>query len=221
MVGSEDPGAGRRRSARPGRLAALAAATCLLGVGGCGSAGGKAGAHARQAAREQARGPASAPGNPSPASGPTPRADLASVIVITGARRDGTVAQRYTCKGADISPPLLWGAVPATTKEVAVLVRTLTRGSIVTNWVVAGINPKTHRMRAGTTPPGAVVGRSSSGRARYSLCPPSGKPALVVFAVLALSRKLGLEPGFAQTAVTTLAGAPGVAWGSATVPARG
>lgn len=143
--------------------------------------------------------------------------DLATIVVATDGRTsNGRLDPHYTCKGANISPPMLWGGVPSGTQEVAVVVRTLTRGHLITNWVVAGLSPSTSHLKTGSLPAAAVVGRNSSGQVGYSLCPPSGKPALVVFAVLGLPHKLGLKTGFDPHSVGALIGTPGVAWGSET-----
>jgi phosphatidylethanolamine-binding protein (PEBP) family uncharacterized protein len=166
---------------------------------------------------------ASSAASPAPATpgGSAQKPDLATIFVTSVARMpNGRLAPQYTCEGADISPSLTWSGVsPGSTKEVVVLVRTLTLGSLQTNWVVAGIDPRIDHLDPGTLPAGAVVGRNSSGEARYSLCPPRNKAAIVVLAVLALPRRLGLKQGFDMRAIEPLVGRPDIPWGSITIAA--
>jgi phosphatidylethanolamine-binding protein (PEBP) family uncharacterized protein len=155
--------------------------------------------------------------------GAASKPDLASILVTSSARMpDGRLNPRYSCAGADISPPLTWSGVsPANASEVVVLVRTLTRGSLQTNWVVAGIDPRIYHLSPGTLPAGAITGQNSLGGTRYSLCPPAQKPALVVLAVLALPHSLHLHAGFPLSAVEPLIGRPEIPWGSITITAGG
>lgn len=142
------------------------------------------------------------------------RAHLASIGVGSTAIVPGGFAKRYTCHGTDISPPVSWAGVPSSTKELIVVVRTLSGGRLTDAWTLAGIAPPIDELRAGKVPAGAVVGRNSSGEVGYRLCPPSGKTALVVIGVYALPNRLNLKPGFGQDPVLEAAISPNVAWGS-------
>jgi phosphatidylethanolamine-binding protein (PEBP) family uncharacterized protein len=145
------------------------------------------------------------------------RANFASIGVLSSAKLpSGRLSPKYTCKGQNVSPPLLWSDVGPGTKEVVAVVRTLTRGQITTDWIVGGISPNVHRITEGSVPPGAVVGRNSAGQASYSLCPPTDKPALVVMGIYALPQKLSLQTGFNQNEVNRVVLNPGVSWGSTT-----
>jgi phosphatidylethanolamine-binding protein (PEBP) family uncharacterized protein len=125
------------------------------------------------------------------------------------------LAPRYTCRGANVSPPVQWVGVMGQAKEILVLVRTLEGpGRFVVNWAVAGISPSAKGIAEGKLPAGAIVGRNSFGRAGYSLCPAKGARALVVIAVNALPHKLGLPPGFDPAVVNSESIQPGVQWGS-------
>lgn len=126
---------------------------------------------------------------------------------------------QFTCRGANMTPAMTWGGVPPSAKELVVVVRTLTRGNIATNWVVGGITPKRRELRAGRLPPEAVVGLNSSGQASYSLCPPTNKPSLIVFGVYALPRSLSLKTGFHQEVLGDMISNGEASWGSTT--ARG
>jgi len=196
-----------------GRSGALAAAlVALVALAGCGgSSSGKTSSGANESTSTQTA--ASGPLAPTQ-SKPSPQ-DLASILVDSPARLpNGRFDTQYTCRGKNISPAMTWSSVSPETAEVALLARTLTHGKIETNWVVAGIAPHRTHVNAGTIPAGAVVGRNSNGEDRYSVCPPEGKAALIVLAVIALPHKLGLKQGFGPLEVAGKLGTTGVAWGS-------
>jgi phosphatidylethanolamine-binding protein (PEBP) family uncharacterized protein len=171
-----------------------------------------------------------ASGEPATTSGPTgpargrqesTHADYASIAVVSSARlADGAIATRYTCRGADSSPPLTWAGVPAGAKELVVVVRTLSRGRLANNWVVAGLKPSLHHISAGKPPEGSVVARNSFGTVGYTLCPPTGTTAVIVMGLYAVPRKLNLRQGFEPSVLGEVAGAPGVAWGSVSALSR-
>jgi phosphatidylethanolamine-binding protein (PEBP) family uncharacterized protein len=129
---------------------------------------------------------------------------------------NGLLAPQYTCRGANVSPPVDWVGVPSDAKEILVLARTLVApGRFVVNWAVAGISPSAPGIAEGKVPAGAIVGRNSFGRVGYSLCPAKGaRVGLVVIAVNALPHKLGLPPGFDPAVVNAESTQPGVQWGS-------
>ncbi len=107
----------------------------------------------------------------------------------------------YTCDGKNVAPPLEWGAVPSSTRELAVLVLGLTPtssggSSVSIEWAVAGVNPALHRLAAGELPPGANVGLSSDGKRRYSVCPAKGKSKIYSFALYAVPPSITVAPGF-------------------------
>ena len=112
----------------------------------------------------------------------------------------GRIPVRFTCQGADISPPLRWTSVPSTTKELALLMIDLNApGGTFTHWVLAGIPPATRGMAAGRVPRGAVAGRNGFGKIGYGgPCPPAGKPHHYVIDLMALRKRLKLSPGFAS-----------------------
>jgi phosphatidylethanolamine-binding protein (PEBP) family uncharacterized protein len=148
---------------------------------------------------------------------------VASIAVETTARlrrRDGIQA-RFTCKGADISPPVEWGGVESGAKELVVVVRTIAAEKLATNWLVAGIKPSQGLLRAGALPAGAIVGRNSFGTVGYRLCPPSGKPGLVIIGVYAFEKRLSLRPGFGQPALAEALESSSFTWGSTQIRVGG
>ncbi len=108
------------------------------------------------------------------------------------------IARRFTCDGADISPPISWSHIPANTKEIDLFLLELmpVHGKFVTSWAVAGLSPKLRSLSAGHLPAGAILGRNSHGRIGYSLCPAKGPSRRSLFALYALPKKIPAHPGF-------------------------
>lgn len=106
----------------------------------------------------------------------------------------------YTCDGRNISPPLSWGTIPATVGEVALFAIgghpvAGGRTAVSIEWVLAGLSPKLHHLRAGEVPRGAFLLTGTAGRRRYSLCPAKGKTVSYKFVLLALPQTARASPG--------------------------
>jgi phosphatidylethanolamine-binding protein (PEBP) family uncharacterized protein len=139
-----------------------------------------------------------------------PAFERASIAVASSARlSSGEIAARNTCTGGNVSPPVRWAGLAAGTKEIVVLVRSLSHSHGAINWAVAGIGPSVESIAEGKLPAGAIVGRNSYGHNGYSLCPGSS-PALVTIDVLAYPRTLGLHPGFSAGTLNSV----GLQWGT-------
>jgi phosphatidylethanolamine-binding protein (PEBP) family uncharacterized protein len=108
------------------------------------------------------------------------------------------LAQRYTCRGTDESPPLHWTKPPAGTRELALFVMSVhpVAGKLFFDWAIAGLSPSLHGLGSGATPAGAVVGRNGYGNAAYSICPSNGTRENYVFALYALPRSLAPKANF-------------------------
>ena len=102
-----------------------------------------------------------------------------------------------------------------------VVVRTLAAGALTTNWLVGGIKPSQDSLRAGTLPPGAIVGRNSYGTVGYRLGAGSAEPGLVVIGIYAFEKRGPLHTGFGQDALAEALGSLTYAWGSTTVRVGG
>ena len=168
----------RVRIGNHGSLLAVGLAVALAGAG-CGGFGGTS---------TSAKSPA-----------PAPRTTLGTIALNSPAfSPDGALPSRYTCDGANVSPPLSWRDVPAGSVELLLLAIDLDgghRGAI--QWAVAGLPPRSLGIAAGRLPAGAVVGRNSAGDARWGgICDASGRLHHVAFLLYALDRKLGLKAGF-------------------------
>jgi Raf kinase inhibitor-like YbhB/YbcL family protein len=113
----------------------------------------------------------------------------------------GLIPAKYTCDGADVSPPLQWDAVPEGTKSIALICDDpdAPMGTWV-HWVIFGL-PADIRELAEDVPPdktlpnGARQGTSDFGRIGYGgPCPPSGTHRYF-FKIYALDRELDLPAG--------------------------
>ncbi len=119
------------------------------------------------------------------------------------------IPTRYTCDGANESPPLKWSKVPAGTKQMLLFVLDLAAGPQgALRWAVGGIDPTANGFSSNAIPAGAVLGKNSAGKAAWAgICPSKGKPHNVVFLLYALRKKLDLAGGFdTKTVQKQLAG---------------
>ena len=193
--------AGRRRSRVVGTALALALAAAPVLLAGCGDDGRELRApRADQTTTTDTA--TAAPGSDTAVvgdgggdGGDGPTTSLAQLRLSSSAFEDGgAIPVDYTCRGADVSPPLLWTGVPADTAEIAVVVRDLDASGFV-HWVVSGLPPTTGGLAQGTVPPEAVQAVNDLGRPGWSgPCPPSGTHNYQ-FVVYALAQPSGLTPG--------------------------
>ena len=104
-----------------------------------------------------------------------------------------TIPKRYTCDGADQSPPLTWSDPPAGTQSLALIVEDpdAPSGTFV-HWVIYRLSPSPAELTAGVPrqaelPNGARQGRNSFRRVGYGgPCPPAGAPHHYHFQLFAL-----------------------------------
>jgi Raf kinase inhibitor-like YbhB/YbcL family protein len=107
---------------------------------------------------------------------------------------NGEIPVAYTCRGEDVSPPLLWAGVPAGTAELAVVVRDASAEGFV-HWVIAGIATTSRGIAEATPPDGAVEAANDFGRLGWAgPCPPSGTHDYE-FVVYALGQASGVTAG--------------------------
>ncbi|MFB8175516.1 YbhB/YbcL family Raf kinase inhibitor-like protein [Streptomyces sp. NPDC055966] len=128
----------------------------------------------------------------------SPKPAAARITVTSSAYAEGgTIPRRFTCDGADISPPLAVTGVPARTASLALVLQDLDAPhGTFTHWLAWGIGRGTARLAAGERPPGATQGRNGFGRAGYGgPCPPRGeRPHRYVLTVYATDRRPALSP---------------------------
>lgn len=117
-------------------------------------------------------------------------------------KQGGSIPQKYTCDGENISPQLSWSGIPDSTKSIALICDDpdAPMGTF-THWVIFNIPHEQEGMAAGVPrskilKSGAVQGKNSAKRVGYfGPCPPRGKPHRYFFKVFALDAKLDLKPG--------------------------
>lgn len=131
---------------------------------------------------------------------------LASPAFPSGA----AIPDRYTCKGADESPFLVWTGHTSKAASFALIVDDPDNpnGTWV-HWVIWNIPATSHMlqagvMKSGTLPDGAMQGLNDFGEVGYSgPCPPQGKSHRYFFRLYALDSKLTLQPGATRKQLDT------------------
>jgi Raf kinase inhibitor-like YbhB/YbcL family protein len=125
------------------------------------------------------------------------RAVPVDIVVTSPAFTAGTAIPRvFTCRGADVSPPLHWAGVPPDARRLALVVADRDApGGTYLHWVLLDVDPDVASLRTGVVPAGAHQALNSAGRARYDgPCPPSGTHHYR-FTVYALRSATGLPDG--------------------------
>ena len=115
---------------------------------------------------------------------------------------EGMIPSKFTCDGADASPPLSIVDIPEDTRSLALIVDDpdAPRGTWV-HWVVWNILPGTRDIQENSVPRGAIQGTNDFGNQRYGgPCPPSGTHRYY-FKLYALDAALALKPGATKAQV--------------------
>lgn len=124
--------------------------------------------------------------------------ETAMAITLTStAFGDGTpIPVKYTCDGADVSPPLAWSGAPAGTKTFALICDDPDApGKTWVHWVLYNL-PGSAGQLGESTFGGALQGMTDFGRPGYGgPCPPPGKPHRYFFKLYALDGPLSLKAG--------------------------
>ena len=118
------------------------------------------------------------------------------------------IPRKYTCDGADLSPPLRWSGAPTGTKSLAIIAEDpgATAGSWV-HWVLYDLAASATTIPQGVPPitrlpSGARQGLNDAGRVGYSgPCPPPGRAHSYYFRVYALDAPTDLPPQANKTEV--------------------
>ena len=114
---------------------------------------------------------------------------------------NGNIPPRYTCDGAEISPPLRIEGVLDEAKSLALIMDDPDApAGVWDHWVVFNIPPDTREVVEGREPPG-VHGKGTSGNLDYhGPCPPD-KEHRYVFRLYALDTMLNLPEGVSKAEV--------------------
>lgn len=115
----------------------------------------------------------------------------------------GDIPVKYTCDGADVSPPLHFANMPAKTKElVLVMDDPDAPGGTFTHWLLYNVKGSTQAIAEGKVPAGSRQGTNSFGVAHYQgPCPPAFQTHRYFFTVHALNKASGLAAGADETSV--------------------
>lgn len=109
---------------------------------------------------------------------------------------EGVIPEKYSCKGIDVSPPLLIQNLPANTKSLVLLVDDPDATyKTWTHWIVFNIDPRQKTINENTVPWNSKLGTSDFGTDEYrGPCPPTGKHRYF-FRIYALDILLDLKSG--------------------------
>jgi Raf kinase inhibitor-like YbhB/YbcL family protein len=123
----------------------------------------------------------------SESSSDTPASEGTSTMQLTSSAfgPNEEIDAKYTCEGADVSPPLSWSGAPEGTKSFALIVDDPDAPDpkapkrVWVHWVVCGIPASTHELAEGAStalPAGAKNGTNDWGKQAWGgPCPPIGR----------------------------------------------
>lgn len=130
---------------------------------------------------------------------------LAAVLaLLSPAFHNGArIPARYTCTGANVSPPLRWTAPPHGTRSLALLmVDPDAPGGAFTHWTLWNLPAKRRSLPAHLR--WKWQGQNSAGSIGYTgPCPPAGPKHHYTFTLYALNRALTLPRGAPASAVVS------------------
>ncbi|MCX8017701.1 MAG: YbhB/YbcL family Raf kinase inhibitor-like protein [Rhodocyclaceae bacterium] len=109
---------------------------------------------------------------------------MSLVLASPAFAHGGEIPTRYTCEGADLSPPLIWTGLPAGTKSLALIVDDPDAPDPAApkmtwvHWVLYNLPPTAEGLAEGveTLPAGTLEGINDWQRTGYGgPCPPIGR----------------------------------------------
>jgi len=102
--------------------------------------------------------------------------------LTSNAFNDGdTIPRRYTCDGANVSPPLTISDIPAGTKSLVLILedrdvpRYIREDQMWDHWIVFNIPPDTTQIREGNEPAGQHGVGTGHNLNYYGPCPPDAE----------------------------------------------
>jgi Raf kinase inhibitor-like YbhB/YbcL family protein len=142
--------------------------------------------------------------------GETSMAGSAATMNITSGAfsAEGTIPRKYTCEGADVSPPLAWSGAPAGVQSYALIADDPDApvGTWV-HWVLYDLPADTKALAENVPKQEQLLNGARQGRNDFRKighggpCPPPGKPHRYYFKLYALDKKLDLKPGATKAEV--------------------
>jgi Raf kinase inhibitor-like YbhB/YbcL family protein len=128
----------------------------------------------------------------------------ANMKITSSAFQQGAeIPSKFSCDGANTSPPLQISDVPSGAKTLVLIVDDPDAPSgLFTHWMVWNVSPQTSTIAEGNAPKG-VHGTNDFGKSGYGgPCPPSGTHRYY-FKVFALDRELDLPSGSKRSQLDT------------------
>jgi Raf kinase inhibitor-like YbhB/YbcL family protein len=124
-------------------------------------------------------------------------------ITSSAFQQGGNITSKFTCDGANTSPPLQISDIPSEAKSLVLIVDDPDApNGLFTHWAVWNISPQTSAFAEGSTPKGAQ-GTNDFGKSGYGgPCPPSGTHRYY-FKIFALDRELDLPSGAKRSQLDT------------------
>lgn len=108
----------------------------------------------------------------------------------------GTIPEKFSKNGQNVSPELRIEGSPAEAKSLALVVDDPDAPvGLFTHWLVWDIDPKTNAISEGSAPSGAVQGKNDFGETGYGGPQPPSGTHRYYFKIFALDRTLELKPG--------------------------
>jgi len=126
---------------------------------------------------------------------------MSFTIKTTAFPSSGTIPQKYTCDGLDVSPELSWSGAPPGTQSFALIADDPDAPvGTWTHWIIWDIPPGTGLpesvAKTEILKDGARQGKNDFKRIGYGgPCPPPGKPHRYFFKLYALDIKLDVKAG--------------------------
>jgi Raf kinase inhibitor-like YbhB/YbcL family protein len=128
---------------------------------------------------------------------------VASTINVTSPAfgNNAAIPARYTCSGADVSPPIRWSGLPGGAQSIALtVVDPDAPGKPFVHWVVFNSPVSSELPEGGPPPEGSLQGRNDFGTNGYrGPCPPPGTPHHYHIRVYALDTKHSLRSGATES----------------------
>ncbi len=126
---------------------------------------------------------------------------MALTLISTAFSNGGMIPSQYTCDGSNISPPLQWSGVPASTKTVALIVDDPDAPAKTwVHWVIYDLPANKTQLPEGIKPQEKLAGGGKQGINDFKKigyggpCPPSGTHRYF-FKLYALDIETSLNPG--------------------------
>jgi Raf kinase inhibitor-like YbhB/YbcL family protein len=117
-------------------------------------------------------------------------------ITSSAFQEGGTIPEKFSKNGRNVSPELRIEGAPPETKSLALIVDDPDAPvGLFTHWLVWNIDPKAMDIAEGGSPSGAVQGKNDFGETGYGGPQPPSGTHRYYFKIFALDRALELKPG--------------------------